>query len=139
MSFFQNLYGIITHYQSNFAIKGNALKMEIDRFGRAIWFLTKQLQVVILFAFLYWLVNRIETIRPFHELDFLFSNNVINSTTKNNNPDYEPWTLMDCFYFSLVTQTTVGYGDINTHTTLTKLLNILQLFSIYGLFALSMS
>ena len=139
MSFFQNLYGIIPHYQSNFAMKGNALKMEIDRFGRAIWFLTKQLQVIILFAFLYWLVNRIETIRPFHELDFLFSNNVVNSTAKNNNPNYEPWTLMDCFYFSLVTQTTVGYGDINTHTTLTKLLNILQLFSIYGLFALSMS
>ena len=90
-------------------------------------------------AFLYWLVNRIETIRPFHEIDFLFSNNVINSTAKNNNPNYEPWTLMDCFYFSLVTQTTVGYGDVNTHTTLTKLLNIIQLFSIYGLFALSMS
>ena len=139
MSLFQNLYGIIPHYQSNIGARGNVLKMELDRFGRAVWFLTKQLQVVILFAFLYWLVSRIETIRPFHKLDFLFSNNVVNSTAKNNNPNYEPWRFMDCFYFSLVTQTTVGYGDVNTHTTLTKLLNIVQLFSIYGLFALSMT
>jgi hypothetical protein len=46
--------------------------------------------------------------------------------------DNEHLTLWDCFYFSLVTQTTVGYGDIIPTHDLTKFLNVIQLLTIYG-------
>ena len=45
--------------------------------------------------------------------------------------------IFDCFYFSLVTQTTVGYGDIIPHTRFMRIINIFQMFSIYGIIATS--
>lgn len=39
--------------------------------------------------------------------------------------------MFDCFYFSLITQTTVGYGIIYPKTFLMKLISIIQLLSIY--------
>ena len=43
-----------------------------------------------------------------------------------------PFSLFDSFYFSLVTQTTVGYGHILPTDYITKLINTIQLLSIYG-------
>ena len=48
----------------------------------------------------------------------------------------EPMTLLDCFYFSLVTQTTVGYGRIYPINTYSRIINIFQLLSIYGVFVI---
>lgn len=47
--------------------------------------------------------------------------------------DIKELSFWDCFYFSLVTQTTVGYGDIVPAHNISKLINILQLLTIYGI------
>jgi hypothetical protein len=39
--------------------------------------------------------------------------------------------LIDCFYYSFVTQSTVGYGDIVPVTNLSKLITISQIFLTY--------
>lgn len=51
---------------------------------------------------------------------------------KYYNPYKKPFSLFDSFYFSLVTQTTVGYGHILPTDVITKIINIIQLLSIYG-------
>jgi len=48
----------------------------------------------------------------------------------------EPMTILDCFHFSLVTQTTVGYGHIYPINNYSRIINIFQLLSIYGVFVL---
>jgi hypothetical protein len=35
-------------------------------------------------------------------------------------------SLMDCFYFSIVTATTLGYGDLVPSDSVTKLLSMLE-------------
>lgn len=42
----------------------------------------------------------------------------------------ETMTFYDFFYFTLITQATIGYGDIVPIHPLTKMINILQIFSI---------
>ena len=70
-------------------------------------FLKINVYLVIFFTFLYY-------------LDGIYYKNV------NNN------SLFDCFYYSLVTQTTVGYGDIIARDIgLMKHITILQLLSIF--------
>ena len=48
----------------------------------------------------------------------------------------EPMTLFDCFHFSLVTQTTVGYGHTYPINFYSRIINVFQLLSIYGVFVL---
>jgi voltage-gated potassium channel Kch len=45
----------------------------------------------------------------------------------------EGWALIDAFYFSVVTLTTVGYGDFTPDTTAGKLFTV-----VYTLFGLSL-
>ena len=40
--------------------------------------------------------------------------------------------LFDCFHFSLITQTTVGYGNMVPVEFYTKCVNILQLLTIFA-------
>ena len=47
-------------------------------------------------------------------------------------------TLLDAFHFSLLTQTTVGYGIEIAWTYLTKIINILQLLAVYGIIIMSL-
>ena len=79
---------------------------------KRIYLIVKHLLIILFFTFCYYLADR--TFRD--EL-----------TEKK-----EPFSLMDSFYFSLVTQTTVGYGSVRPTHKLTKYINILQLMSIYG-------
>jgi hypothetical protein len=44
-------------------------------------------------------------------------------------------TLYDCFHFSLVTQTTVGYGKLVANNIYTQIINTLQLLFIFFTFA----
>jgi hypothetical protein len=74
--------------------------------------MVSHLFVVVLFAISYYIVS-----------------NYIDS-----DPKREPLSALDCFYYSLSTQTTVGYGDIYAKTFAMKVTAIMQLLSIYGVF-----
>ncbi len=54
----------------------------------------------------------------------------------NTRPESIEMSFLDCFYFSLVTQSTVGYGDIVPVSETAKLINIMQIFSIFGIISL---
>ena len=41
----------------------------------------------------------------------------------------EGWSVVDSFYFSVVTLTTVGYGDLSPDTTVGKLFTTIYIFS----------
>lgn len=78
--------------------------------------LRTQFIVIIIFTILYWLVRKIE------------SHYKIKSS--ETNIEVDPINLFDAFYFSLLTQTTVGYSNIIPRTILTQLINIIQLTSL---------
>jgi hypothetical protein len=80
--------------------------------GSVMRYMLHHLSVVFLFAISYYIVS-----------------NYIDS-----DPKREPLSPIDCFYFSLSTQTTVGYGDIYAKTLAMKVITIMQLLSIYGVF-----
>ena len=44
---------------------------------------------------------------------------------------FKPISIFDSFYFSLVTQTTVGYGFTLPETKILRIINTFQLLSIY--------
>ncbi len=45
----------------------------------------------------------------------------------------EGWNYLDAFYFTVITLTTVGYGDFSPHTTLGKLFSMLYILLGLGL------
>ena len=45
----------------------------------------------------------------------------------------EGWTLLDAFYFSSITLTTVGYGDLAPQTDAGKLFTVFYIFTGIGL------
>jgi hypothetical protein len=47
----------------------------------------------------------------------------------------EDWSVVDAFYFSVTTLTTVGFGDITPDTTLGKLFTTVYIFAGLGLIA----
>ena len=47
-------------------------------------------------------------------------------------------SLFDCIRFSLITQTTVGYGSLVPVHKLTETINVLQLLTIYGVIIISL-
>jgi voltage-gated potassium channel len=47
----------------------------------------------------------------------------------------EGWSLVDAFYFSVTTLTTVGLGDLSPATTIGKLFTVVYIFSGLGLLA----
>lgn len=40
----------------------------------------------------------------------------------------EGWSILDAFYFSVITLTTVGYGDLSPSTPVSKIFTILYIF-----------
>ena len=45
----------------------------------------------------------------------------------------EGWSWLDSFYFSIITLTTIGYGDFSPQTTLGKLFTILYILIGIGI------
>lgn len=81
-------------------------------------FITQHLGLVLFFGLVYYICN--------HYTDNAFKIPKSDSETE--------LSLLDCFYFSLITQTTVGYGDIIPTNKISKIINIVQLLTIYGVF-----
>lgn len=73
--------------------------------------------VVMIFTVAYYVANRVEI-----QLD------MIDDITGKK---IKPRTLFDAFYFTLVTQTTVGYGNFYAPSKITQVINVMQLFTIY--------
>lgn len=47
----------------------------------------------------------------------------------------EGWNLLDAFYFSSITLTTVGYGDLTPQTDAGKLFTVFYIFTGIGIIA----
>ncbi|HUO50170.1 MAG TPA: potassium channel family protein [Candidatus Paceibacterota bacterium] len=47
--------------------------------------------------------------------------------------DVEGWTYLDSLYFSVVTLTTVGYGDLSPHSTVSKIFTMVYLLVGIGI------
>ena len=75
-------------------------------------FLLSQLMVIPIFAIIYWVINKYEQGKHFKGLG-----------------GDEPFT--DFLYYSMVTQTTVGYGDITPISTHTRILAMVQMLLLY--------
>ena len=102
-------------------------------------FLKYQLLAVIIFAFLYWFQDWIISHYPEFSKKYFFST--------NNGPP--PDLFIYYLWYSLITQTTVGYGGViaadGSNEAFTKIksvpykiLNISQLISVFIITALSM-
>jgi len=93
-------------------------------------FLLLHFSVVLLFTILYWVSEK-----------FLINYPYIAKKYNLGSSGY-PATLYECFYFSLLTQTTIGYGvpeNINDgeKNKLIELVNIIQMISIFFLLAVT--
>ena len=84
----------------------------------SFFFIISQLSFVIIFSFLYLLLEWYEPGVNFGDI---------------NCKDKDTWcsNYLTLFYFSLVTQATVGYGDIVPKTQKAKFLVIIQLILVY--------
>ena len=81
--------------------------------------------LVIIFSFLYWICGKIET---------YYKMNITDINGKKTEEKVEAMNLYHAFYFSLITQTTVGYGHHPAPTIISRSVNILQLICILLLY-----
>jgi hypothetical protein len=106
----------------------------INKYNKAQRFFVYNILSVFIFGFLYWLNDKILIMFP------KFSKKYMTSEDTKGVPLYQSFIYY--FWFSLITQTTVGYGGItnkagnfvtfsNNPFWTFKLLNIAQLFSIF--------
>lgn len=108
-----------------------ALKNGLTSINKNI--ILRHITIVLVFSVLYYIVSNYYGETAFSRITTVESNTPHNpSNEKLNNK----MSVLDCLYFSLVTQTTVGYGHIVPTHIISKIINILQLLTIYGVFIL---
>ena len=91
----------------------------IKNMKRAHFYVLKHFLIIVVFALLYFLSNK-------------YVDNNIGFKKHNHHTDNKNITFVDCLFFSLVTQTTVGYGNlVSVDNTLCKFINIIQLITLY--------
>ena len=94
-----------------FHIVNKVLKIE-----NSAKFIIRHLALVLFFTILYFLTERLFTQK------------------RKKNDIKDPMSLLECFHFSLVTQTTVGYGHAYPTNIYSRIINMVQLLTIYGVF-----
>ena len=87
----------------------------------------RHLKLVIVFTIIYWIAGQIQ---EYYEVKILDNNG------KETDKSAESISLFNAFYFSLVTQTTVGYGNHVPITKFTQVINTIQLLTIFGIYLL---
>lgn len=82
-----------------------------------LFFFFAHVSIIFVFATIYWILHEHVTNRT-----------ALISSHKRQ----DQFNWVDYFYFSIVTQTTVGYGDIVTEHPVARFVNIIQLLTVYG-------
>ncbi len=85
-------------------------------------FIISHLALILFFAVVYYIIH------------INFENTFECKNKKQNNKEL---SFFDFIYFSLVTQTTVGYGDIVPCHIFSKIITMLQLLTIYGVIVIT--
>jgi hypothetical protein len=88
-----------------------------------LFFFVSHMILVYVFATVYWILHEYVTNKT--ALRYIH-----NQPGKQDTQSEFTW--LDYFYFSIVTQTTVGYGDIVTVHPFARVANIIQLLTVYG-------
>ena len=96
------------------------LLINIINTNKTIRFLVITCIIVLFFSVIYWYLG--------NNINFTF-NNVNNVKSHNNVKSQEEYTLtfIDALYFSIGTQTAVGYGDITARSQLLRGITIIQI------------
>ena len=89
-------------------------------FKKTKYFLIYHLSAILVFGILYYYVQ--------NDSEMAFASDIYKK---------KKYSMQDCMYFSLITQTTVGYGDIISYSENAKIVNMIQLISIFFISALS--
>ena len=84
---------------------------------KKINFFIEQIIIVLFFTILYY-IN-----------ETYFENKSLESLSFKDNSEI---TFFNCLHFSLVTQTTVGYGNFSAVKPVSKVINVCQLFCVLG-------
>lgn len=101
-------------------IQNNGLNNFLDtiipmhNFKHRLLFFTSHLILISIFSLIYYLL-------------YYYDETSFTNTLKNK----KTMTYFDFLYFSLTTQTTVGYGDIHPTTHLSRTFNMIQLLFVY--------
>jgi hypothetical protein len=76
---------------------------------------------ILLFSLLYFIVYQFDS-------KAFMKNGTITDETQNK------LSILDIIQYTIVTQTTIGYGNITANSFYCKILNVLQMLFIYGVF-----
>ena len=87
-------------------------------------FIVRHISFIVMFGLLYYFTDK-----------FLESDGFMKHGTEEQKTNI---TLWDCIHFSLVTQTTVGYGGLIPSGPIAKIVNAIQLLTIFGVIVISL-
>ena len=78
--------------------------------------------IVIIFSIIY------------YYLQFWVKNSFVRSTEENTaDPQGSKFTFLECLHFSIVTQSTLGYGDMIPTGNIPVVINTIQIISLYAI------